>query len=220
MTESIRALAPELQASGRQAVVVIATDMSKMDAKLGAAILKLKELPVTVVFRLCHQYDKRTCPQETLEKWVAEELAMDSPRVGTTIDEASDVHDNNPWFVHAEPMNRLRELGLPTADLRELKRHKWTLDEIHAFVANMFAAADPTEVPHPEFDFAEFKKYIQRKMIDQTAVYSPVRGTMCDWIDAEKILAPSTTQGASVPRPFGSSFFLPPEARPATNYLT
>lgn len=111
--EEIRAVEPQLRASGQKACVIIATDGESSDGNVHEALRPLKDMPAWVIVRLC------TDSESIVKYWndIDNILEMNLDILDDLGGEAEEVVEKNPWLTYAEPLHRLREFG---AALKEL----------------------------------------------------------------------------------------------------
>ncbi|KAL7553200.1 hypothetical protein ACHAWF_016482 [Thalassiosira exigua] len=121
--QSVKELEPQLRADGCRVAIILATDGLPTDERgYGGAVIQrqflealrgLEGLPVWVVVRLCTD-------EESVVEYYNEldgQLELSLEVLDDFLEEAKEVHEQNPWLNYALPLHRLREMG-PSQDIR------------------------------------------------------------------------------------------------------
>ncbi len=122
----IRALEPQLRASGQKACIIIATDGESSDGDVAEALKPLKDLPAWVVVRLCTDEDKVANYWCTIDNIL--ELNVDV--LDDLYGEAQEVHAVNPWLTYGEPLHRMREFGVSLKEMDLLDEALLTKEQL------------------------------------------------------------------------------------------
>lgn len=109
----LRQHVPALRAQGAKAAITIATDGLASDGDIAEAMRPLKDLPVSVVLRLC------TNEERVVDFWnrVDAELELNMDVLDDIVGEAQEVRRLNPWLTYGEPLHRIREFGVNVKEL-------------------------------------------------------------------------------------------------------
>lgn len=129
VTEKIKAIAPQLQATGQKACLIIATDGESSDGDIIEAMRPLKDLPVWVVIRLC------TDEENIGRYWnqVDNVLELNMDVLDDLSGEAKEIREKNPWLTYCESIHRMREFGVMIKELDLLDETTLSLDQIRVF---------------------------------------------------------------------------------------
>ena len=179
----IRQREPELRASGKRALVVIASDGEPSDGDVEMALRPLAQLPVFVVLRLCTEEDN------VVAFWnqVDADLEISLEVLDDPVSEGHEVHDHAPYLTYALPLHRLREWGTSVKLLDVLDERHLTLGEVLDLVRFLFGTDDVAvqKLPHPEVNWRGFVNgldNIQRHDRNHGKVYDPLRRKHSHWI--------------------------------------
>jgi hypothetical protein len=148
----IQPQAAELRATGKRAVVVIATDGVSTDGDLAQALRPLEQLPVWVVVRLCTDDDS------VVEYWngIDEEVELDMDVLDDVKGEAVEVNSVNPWMVYGPALHRLREWGSSNKLFDLLDEARFNAQQAQEMVALVFGRDAAADLPAPAFDMRGF----------------------------------------------------------------
>lgn len=183
----IQALAPELRAAGQKAAVIIATDGEASDGDLRHALAPLKDLPASLLLRLC------TDDPRVVNYWnqVDADLELNMDVIDDFRGEAAEVSKHNPWLTYGEPLHRLRESGLGILDA--LDERALSPDDVRRVAHMIYAPA--TDLPHLQLDPVAFKRAVAAAAV--APVWDPTDGVTRPWIDVHQVTTVVTA--AAVP---------------------
>lgn len=174
--------APALKASGKRAVLVIASDGAATDGDVSAALKPLQDLPVWVVVRLC------TDDAAVVNYWnsIDEQLELDLDVLDDLSGEAAEVCAHSRWLTYGPALHRLREWGcsdklLDLLDERPLAPAE--MRNLAAFVLGGGAA----ELPDPKLEWPLFETRLAAALQKERPVYDPLKRKMRPWFDVAKM---------------------------------
>jgi hypothetical protein len=126
-------MAPQLRATGKRAVIILATDGEASDGDITAAMKPLEQLPVWVVIRLC------TSEKSICDYWnnVDKIIELDMDILEDIKSEARSIYRFNDWLTYGEPLHRMREFGIYLKDFDLIDERTLTSDQMHKLVAGM-----------------------------------------------------------------------------------
>ena len=114
---TILPLAPQLRATGKRIVIVIATDGLPTDdygqsnnlarQQLTDSLRELEGLPIWIVIRLCTDEDNVVEFYNELD----DNLELNMDVLDDFCGEAAEVYEHNSWLNYALPLHRMREMG-------------------------------------------------------------------------------------------------------------
>jgi hypothetical protein len=124
--ENIQSMQLQLRAMNQKACVIIATDGESSDGDIAQAMRPLKDLPVTVIVRLC------TDEERIVNYWsnIDHELELNMDVLDDLCGEADAVFKKNGWLTYGEPLQRLREFGVTIKEVDLLDEKLLPLDQI------------------------------------------------------------------------------------------
>jgi hypothetical protein len=127
---SISRESASLNASGKKALVVIASDGASSDGDVAAALRLFRDLPVWVVIRLCTDEDA------VVNYWngIDEELELDMDVLDDLCGEAAEANRENGWLTYGRPLHQLREWGVTAKEFDLLDERTFNGVEARAFL--------------------------------------------------------------------------------------
>lgn len=181
-TQTILDRAPQLRATGKRCVLVIASDGAATDGDVTAALRPLLDLPVSVVVRLC------TDEEAVCEYWnrTDDDIELPLDVLDDVVGEAGEVKAHSPWLTYSEPLHRLREWGCAEKLLDLLDERSLSLAEMRRFVSFLFGDAS-ADLPDPQLDWAAFESALATLLGKEPQTYDPLRGRMRPMIDVDKL---------------------------------
>ena len=189
---------PQLQEENQKVAIVIATDgcnhnkdnlgseITEVDRNQEVlhAIKSLQGLPVTVVTRLCTEYD----PLREFYNVLGENLS--EKRYGVDVDvieyhaaEAEQVYQHNPWLNYALVLHRIREMGQDHYLFDVLDDRPFTRKEIKQFCTLLFGYEDWPE------DWIMFLQAVHTIQQMEKPHVNPKTKEIEPWIDIQKLFA-------------------------------
>ena len=108
VSERLRGMEHELRASGKIALLIIATDGESTDGNVADMLKPLEGLPLQLIIRMC------TDEKEISEYWhgISASVDIDIRVLDDVEAEAVEVVNNNAWLTYGEPLHRAREFGV------------------------------------------------------------------------------------------------------------
>jgi hypothetical protein len=178
----VRAEAPQLRATGKRAIVVIASDGASTDGDVEHALRPLQDLPVWVVVRLCTDEDA------VVEYWntVDGDLELEMDVLDDLKGEADEIGKKNPYITYGEPLHRLREWGTCAKVLDHLDERLLSPSELMDVVDLVAGQGGGVMRPGVE-DMAAVTNYVKEKNKNMTKTWCPVRQKRDDWFRVNKI---------------------------------
>jgi hypothetical protein len=168
-----------LRASGKKALLVIASDGASSDGDVAAALRPFRSLPVWVVIRLCTDDDN------VVSYWngIDEELELDMDVLDDLTGEAGEVTSENPWLTYGMPLHRLREWGTTAKEFDLLDERGFNSAETKAFLSLIFGKS----MPHPDADYDAFEAAIDETQDKLSTVYDPLSKKHKTWVNTRRL---------------------------------
>ena len=189
----IRAMAPQLRATGQKVTIQIATDGLPSDDhgysgqnhkdEFVQALRSLEGLPVWVVIRLCTDEEDVVEFYNDLDQVL--ELSMEV--LDDFTGEAAEVHEHNPWLNYALPIHRMREMGFHDRTFDMLDERKLTKSELRDFCHLLFGDENMDGVADPNVEWHRFAKDIDRLLRNEKQQWDPIKKKMKPWIDVRTL---------------------------------
>lgn len=123
----------ELRSTEQQIRVIIATDGEANDGDIAYELKELNKLPVSVIVRLC------TDSRHVVKYWEKMDVLLEHNLdiIDDFLGEAEEVYVHNPWLTYGEPLQRIREFGVPMPDFDMLDECRLGLDGMKRVCAAM-----------------------------------------------------------------------------------
>jgi len=182
VTEKILLLTPELRRDGRKAVIVIFTDGRADDGSLVDAMKPLKQLPVTVVIRLC------TDENNVIDYWnnIDAELEINMDVLDDFESEAKECYVHNKWLTYGMPIQRIREFGVHMKEFDLLDEMKLNVDQVRMVCSKLFDM-EINNIVNPDENFPEFLKVLKNYVDIENLVFDPVQKKLNKWININNV---------------------------------
>merc|ERR1712038_178320 len=90
-------------------------------------------------------------------------------------DEATEMHDSNPWLNYTLQLHRMREMGFQKRLFDVLDERPLTLAELEEFCLMLFGEEKMANVPNPERDFKMFCKDVKKLAKSVPKQWHPAR---------------------------------------------
>mmetsp|Transcript_21397 Transcript_21397/g.51728 ORF Transcript_21397/g.51728 Transcript_21397/m.51728 type:complete len:419 (+) Transcript_21397:68-1324(+) len=192
--QSVQELEPQLRADGCRVAIILATDGLPTDSRGygGAAIQQqflealrgLEGLPVWVVVRLCTDEESVVEYYNDLDG----QLELSLEVLDDFLEEAKEVHEQNPWLNYALPLHRLREMGYHDRLFDMMDERPFTHEELREFCTLLLLDKSPSdELPDPSADWKEFSKKVKTLLAKQQGQWNPIQKKVTPWIDLRKM---------------------------------
>lgn len=174
----LRQHVPALRAQGAKAVITIATDGLASDGDIAEAMRPLKDLPVSVVLRLC------TSEERVVDFWnrVDAELELNMDVIDDIVGEAQEVRRLNPWLTYGEPLHRIREFGVNVKELDLLDETVLSTEQVRR-VCHLIYGGNLSDYPNMEADLEGFCEVLQNLNGVTPSCYCFVRQALRPWVD-------------------------------------
>ena len=158
--QSVQELEPQLRADGCRVAIILATDGLPTDERGygGKAIQQrflealrgLEGLPVWVVVRLCTDEEDVVDFYNELDG----QLELSLEVLDDFLEEATEVHEHNPWLNYALPLHRLREMGYHHRIFDMMDERPFTHEELREYCSLLLIDRTPAdELPDPSADW-------------------------------------------------------------------
>ena len=123
--DEIKTIEDELRSSNRFAEIIIATDGESSDGDIRIPLLKLKNLPVKLVLRLC------TDKKRIVDYWnsIDKDLELSLDVLDGYYNEAKEVYKNNSWLCYSLSIHSMREFGVSSHIFDRIDEAPLTRDE-------------------------------------------------------------------------------------------
>ena len=191
--DDIVAMAPQLEAEGSKACLVIATDGANYNAQniglhvdeeernkeILEALALLRGLPVLVIIRLCTDYQPVVDFYNSLHK---DALEIHIDVLDDHIAEAEEVATHNPWLNYALVLHRTREMGQDNQLFHLLDERPFEKDEIRQFCVLLFGDRDLLVG-----DWKTFSRKVNHLQAKEKLQWNPITKNLGRWIDLEKL---------------------------------
>jgi len=188
---TIDALKGNLQAEGKRAVIVLATDglpsnslgetNSYIKEQFVQSLRALEGLPVWLVIRLSTDEESVVDFYNSLDDQL--ELSMDV--LDDFCGEALEIYEHNPWMNYGLPLHRLREMGFHDRVLDMIDERQLTSSEIRDFCVLLFGECDG--LPDPDTDWNAFSMHVKELLSKEDLQWNPVTKRMSPWIDMKQL---------------------------------
>jgi hypothetical protein len=136
-------------------------------------------LPVWVVIRLCTDDDNVVSFYNNLDN--DKELRLEV--LNDFVDEAKEVHEQNPWVNYALPLHRMREFGYHSTVFDLLDERLFSKDEVREFCRVLFGNQNMDSVPDASADWKGFLRAITKLLDKEKKQWNPVTRKMEPWIN-------------------------------------
>lgn len=194
IARSVKELEPQLRADGCRVAIILATDGLPTDERGygGAAVQQqflealrgLEGLPVWVVVRLCTDEESVVEYYNDLDG----QLELSLEVLDDFLEEAKEVHEQNPWLNYALPLHRLREMGYHHRIFDMMDERPFTHEELREFCTLMLVDQSPSdELPDPSADWDEFAGTVKKLLEKQKGQWNPIKQKVAPWIDMRKM---------------------------------
>lgn len=172
----IRAMEPFLRANGQKVMVIIATDGEASDGNVANAMLPLKNLPCSVVIRLCTDQD------DIVNYWneVDNNLEINLDVIDDLSGEAEEIKTVNPWLCYGQAVQRFREFGNTMKEFDFIDESPLSHEYARNLISNLLNISD---LPHPQVDYATFESMIKNALQRTNKTIDPITGRSAPWID-------------------------------------
>jgi len=183
----VRAEAPQLRATGKRAIVVIASDGASSDGDVEHALRPLQDLPVWVIVRLCTDEDA------VVEYWntIDGDLELEMDVLDDLKGEADEIGKKNPYLTYGQPLHRLREWGTSAKVLDLLDERLLSPSELMDCVELVVGQGAPDVIrpasPGAKDDMDAVTNYVKDKTKNLGKTWCPVRRRRDDWFRVNKI---------------------------------
>eukprot|EP00560_Eucampia_antarctica_P007854 CAMPEP_0197825544 /NCGR_PEP_ID=MMETSP1437-20131217/2598_1 /TAXON_ID=49252 ORGANISM="Eucampia antarctica, Strain CCMP1452" /NCGR_SAMPLE_ID=MMETSP1437 /ASSEMBLY_ACC=CAM_ASM_001096 /LENGTH=376 /DNA_ID=CAMNT_0043425571 /DNA_START=47 /DNA_END=1174 /DNA_ORIENTATION=+ len=184
---TVLSLAPQLKATGKRVVIVLATDGLPTDdvgnanasakQQFTQSLRKLEGLPVWVVIRLCTDEDDVVDFYNQLD----DDLELNMDVLDDFCGEASEVYEHNSWLNYALPLHRMREMGFHDRLFDMLDERPLTKGELREFCVLLFGIKKSDGIPDPSIDWKGFLSDIERLLKDESQQWNPMKKKVSPW---------------------------------------
>ena len=191
--DNIVAMAPQLEANGNKACLVIATDGANYNAQniglhvdeeernkeLLESLASLRGLPVVVIIRLCTDYQPVVDFYNSLDK---DELELHIDVLDDHIAEAEEVYKHNPWLNYALVLHRTREMGQDNQLFHIMDDRPFDKQEIRDFCVLLFGDRDLLVG-----DWQAFLRKVDHLQEKEKLQWNPITKKKGKWIDLKEL---------------------------------
>jgi hypothetical protein len=176
-------------------VLVIASDGAAGDGDVAAALSKLKDLPVSVVVRLCTDDDS------VVDYWnkVDGDLEIEMDVLDDFSAEAAEIRAVNGWLAYGQPLHMLREWGTLLKSLDHLDEQALSPQAAVQVLQTIYGpAAD--DLPDPALQWPAFARALELMVERYTVpvgsagsgrgvalVWDPTRTKYKSWVSVKKL---------------------------------
>jgi len=178
--QQVMEIAPQLNATGKRAVVVIATDGIPTDSQgydsQGArnqfvqALRLMEGLPVWIVIRICTDDDDVVEFYNDLD----EKLELSLEVLDDFQGEAKEVFAFNPWLNYALPIHRIRELGFHDRVFDLIDERRLTKTDVRQYCQLLFGQDRFDGTPDPAVDWNGFIAALEKMSYGEEKQWNPI----------------------------------------------
>jgi len=178
--QQVMEIAPQLNATGKRAVVVIATDGIPTDSQgydsQGArnqfvqALRLMEGLPVWIVIRICTDDDDVVEFYNDLD----EKLELSLEVLDDFQGEAKEVFEFNPWLNYALPIHRIRELGFHDRVFDLIDERRLTKTDVRQYCQLLFGQDRFDGTPDPAVDWSGFIAALEKMSYGEEKQWNPI----------------------------------------------
>lgn len=180
----VRQREAELRSIGKRVMIIVASDGEPSDGDVEAALRPLKELPATIVVRLCTEEEK------VVEFWSRVDADLEFPLdvLDDVVGEAKEVCASNPYLAYGLPLHRLREFGCTSNVIDLIDETRLSLVQVRQLVTFIYGKA-AADVPHPELDWREFVRSLDALQSNDPngTVWDPLKSRLVPWFNLHKM---------------------------------
>eukprot|EP00814_Leptocylindrus_danicus_P013929 CAMPEP_0116006462 /NCGR_PEP_ID=MMETSP0321-20121206/1742_1 /TAXON_ID=163516 /ORGANISM="Leptocylindrus danicus var. danicus, Strain B650" /LENGTH=401 /DNA_ID=CAMNT_0003475019 /DNA_START=632 /DNA_END=1834 /DNA_ORIENTATION=+ len=178
--EQLVDIAPQLNATGKRAVIVIATDGIPTDSQgydnqctrsqFVQALRLLEGLPVWIVIRICTDEDDVVEFYNDLD----EKLELSLEVLDDFYGEAQEVFEFNPWLNYSLPIHRIRELGFHDRVFDLIDERKLTKNEVREYCTLLLGPSQSFGSLDPVLDWNSFVVALEHTLRKELKHWNPV----------------------------------------------
>uniref|UniRef100_A0A7S2LTA3 VWFA domain-containing protein n=1 Tax=Leptocylindrus danicus TaxID=163516 RepID=A0A7S2LTA3_9STRA len=178
--QQVMEIAPQLNATGKRAVVVFATDGIPTDSQgydsQGArnqfvqALRLMEGLPVWIVIRICTDDDDVVEFYNDLD----EKLELSLEVLDDFQGEAKEVFAFNPWLNYALPIHRIRELGFHDRVFDLIDERRLTKTDVRQYCQLLFGQDRFDGTPDPAVDWNGFIAALEKMSYGEEKQWNPI----------------------------------------------
>lgn len=178
--QQVMDIAPQLNATGKRAVIIIATDGLPTDSnRYGSegsrdqfvqALRLLEGLPVWIVIRICTDDDDVVEFYNDLD----EKLELSLEVLDDFQGEAKEVFEFNPWLNYSLPIHRIRELGFHDRVFDLIDERRLSKTEVQQYCRLLFGEDRFDGMPDPDVDWKGFIAALEGMVSDESKQWNPM----------------------------------------------
>jgi hypothetical protein len=190
----VRAMAPSLRRTNQRCVLVIASDGAATDGDVAAALSTLRDLPVSVVVRLCTDDDS------VVDYWnnVDGDLEIEMDVLDDFSAEATEARAVNGWLAYGLPLHMLREWGTLLKSMDYLDEHALSPQSAVEVLQTVYGAA-ADDLPDPASQWPAFARALESLVKRENVavsgglggnvalVWDPTRKKYKSWVSVKKL---------------------------------
>ena len=164
--------------------LIICTDGIASDGDITKSMRPLKNLPCTILIRLCTNED------EIIDYWnkVDKDLELQLDIIDDFFGEGKEVYSCNPWINYGLFLHRIREFGIEEKVFDIIDEYKLSVNDMLKYMSILFNCQVST-IPNPNLDWYLFENWVKEQNNHLKLTFDPntLEKMPEHWINIKKL---------------------------------